>query len=122
MVRDLHLPLEIVPVPTVREPDGLAMSSRNRYLSPEERQGATVLYRALSEAKRRLNAGERHAAALLAAVRQIIAAEPLVRLQYAELRDAETLAELTKVDRRAVLALAAFVGGARLIDNILLAP
>ena len=120
MVRDLHLPLEIVPVPTVREPDGLAMSSRNSYLSPDERKAATVLYRALSEAKRRFEKGERDAAALLAAVRQIIAAEPLVRLQYLGLRDAETLGELRRVDRRAVLAVAAFVGEARLIDNILL--
>jgi pantoate--beta-alanine ligase len=120
MVRDLHLPLDIVPVPTVRETDGLAMSSRNNYLSPEERKAATVLYRALSEAKRRFERGERDAAALLAGVREMITAEPLVRLQYADLRDAETLAELRELDRRAVLAVAAFVGKARLIENVLL--
>lgn len=120
MARDLHFPLEIVPVPTVREPDGLAMSSRNTYLSSEKRKAATVLYRALSEAKRRFEGGQRDAAALVAAVREIIEAEPLVRLQYAELRDAETLAELRHVDRRAVLAIAVFLGQARLIDNVML--
>jgi len=120
MVRDLHFPLEIIPLPTVREPDGLAMSSRNTYLSSEKRKAATVLYRALSEAKRRFEGGQRDAAALVAAVREIIEAEPLVRLQYAELRDAETLAELRHVDRRAVLAIAVFLGQARLIDNVML--
>jgi len=119
MVRDLHLPVEIVPVPTVREPDGLALSSRNRYLSAEEREAAAVLYRALSEAKSRAEAGERDAAALVGAVREIIEAEPLVKLQYAELRDAKTLKTLGRLDRRAVLAAAAFVGKARLIDNVL---
>ena len=119
MVRDLHLPVEIVPVPTVREPDGLALSSRNRYLSAEEREAAAVLYRALSEAKSRAEAGERDAAALVAGVREIIEAEPLVKLQYAELRDAKTLKTLGRLDRRAVLAAAAFVGKARLIDNVL---
>lgn len=120
MVRDLHLPVEIVPVPTVREPDGLAMSSRNRYLSPEEREAAAVLYRALSEAKGRAEAGERDAAALVAGVREMIEAEPLVKLQYAELRDAKTLKTLGRLDRRAVLAAAVFVGEARLIDNVVL--
>jgi pantoate--beta-alanine ligase len=120
MVRDLSMPLEIVPMPTVRDPDGLAMSTRNRCLSPEERQGATVLYRALSEARTRVQAGERDASALLADLRKTICGEPLVRLQYAELRDVETLAELRRVERRALLAVAAFVGRARLIDNIVL--
>jgi pantoate--beta-alanine ligase len=122
MVEDLRLPLEIVPMPTVREPDGLAMSSRNQYLSAEERRAAAVLYRALSAARERARAGERDATALVAAVRQATEAEPLVRLQYVELRDAETLAEIRRLDRPAVLALAAFVGAARLIDNILITP
>ncbi len=120
MARDLRLPLEIVPVATVRERDGLAMSSRNRYLSPEEREAATVLYRALSEAKRRFEGGEREAAVLVAGVRESIGGEALVKLQYAELRDAETLEEMGRLDRRAVLAVAAFVGEARLIDNVVL--
>ncbi|HUU54913.1 MAG TPA: pantoate--beta-alanine ligase [Armatimonadota bacterium] len=117
MVRDLKFPLEIVPVPTVREPDGLALSSRNAYLSPEERKAAVVLSRALFAARDLFNAGERDAAALLAATRDIIDAEPLVTLQYLELRDAETLEELHTLDRPALLAVAAFVGEARLIDN-----
>jgi len=120
MVRDLHLPLEIASVPTVRAPDGLALSSRNQYLSPEEREAATVLYRALSWAREQAAAGERDAAQLLAGVRRIIAEEPRVRLQYAELRDADTLAELGRLEGRAVLAVAAHVGRARLIDNVLL--
>jgi len=122
MVRDLKLPLEIVPMPTVREPDGLAMSSRSVYLSPEEREAAAVLYRALSQGQKQAAAGERDAAALLATVRAAIEAEPLARLQYAELRDAETLVTLSHLDRPAVLAVAAFVGKARLIDNVLLEP
>jgi pantoate--beta-alanine ligase len=120
MVRDLHLPLEIVAVPTVREPDGLAMSSRNSYLSPEERGAATVLYRALSEARKRAEGGEREAAALVGAVKEMIETDPLVKLQYAELRDAETLEEMRQLHGRAVLAVAAFVGQARLIDNVVL--
>jgi len=122
MVRDLRLPLEIVPVPTVREPDGLAMSSRNRHLSPEEREAAAVLYRALSEAKKEVEAGERDAAALVVGVREMIEAEPLVRLQYVELREAETLEGVRRVERRSVLAVAALVGKARLIDNVLIEP
>ena len=118
MVRDLHIPLEIVPMPTVREADGLAMSTRNRYLSPEERKAATVLHRALSAAKERLAAGEREAAALVGGVREMIEAEPLVSLQYAELREAETLAEVRRLEGRAVLAVAAHVGKARLIDSV----
>jgi pantoate--beta-alanine ligase len=122
MVRDLHLPLEIVPVRTVRKADGLAMSTRNRYLSPEERKAATVLYRALAEAEQKAAAGERDPSALVAGVREMIGGEPLVQLQYAELRDAETLEEIVRLDRPAVLAVAAFVGKARLIDNTVLEP
>jgi pantoate--beta-alanine ligase len=120
MVHDLHFPLAIVSVPTVREPDGLAMSSRNRYLSAEERRAATVLYRALRAAGEKVKAGERDAAALIAAAGRVIASEPRVKLQYLELRDAETLAEIKRVEGRAVLALAAYVGQARLIDNVVL--
>jgi len=120
MVRDLRLPLEIVPVPTVREAEGLAMSTRNGYLSAEERKAATVLYRALSAAEQKAAAGQRDPSALVAGVREMIGGEPLVELQYAELRDAETLEEMQSLDRRAVLAVAAFVGKARLIDNVVL--
>jgi len=122
MVRDLKFPLEIVPVPTVREPDGLAMSSRNAYLSPDERKAAAVLSRALFAARDRFHSGERAAAALIAAARDIIDSEPLITLQYLDLRDAETLEELHALDRPALLAVAAFVGQARLIDNVVVGP
>ncbi len=120
MVADLKFPLEIVPVPTVREADGLAMSSRNAYLSPEDRLAAASLSRGLAAAEVRFEAGERDTVALLEAVSEIIAAEPRVRLQYLEARDAETLVAVTRVERPAVIALAAHVGGTRLIDNVVL--
>ena len=120
MVRDLHFPLAILPVPTVREPDGLAMSSRNAYLSAEERKAAAVLSRGLFAARDQFASGERGAAALVAAAKRVIAPESRVKLQYLELRDAETLAEIKRVEGRAVLALAAYVGTARLIDNVVL--
>ena len=120
MVRDLHFPLAILPVPTVREPDGLAMSSRNAYLSAEERKAAAVLSRGLFAARDQFASGERGAAALVAAAKRVIAPESRVKLQYLELRDAEMLAEIKRVEGRAVLALAAYVGQARLIDNVVL--
>jgi len=122
MVRDLRFPLEIVSVPTVREPDGLAMSSRNRNLSPEERRAAAILYRALTEARLLVERGERDPAALIRSVKAVVEGEPLVRLQYVELRDAETLAAVERIEAKAVLALAAIVGSTRLIDNVLLDP
>ena len=122
MVRDLKLPLTIVPIPTVRERDGLAMSSRNAYLSPEERRAAPALRRGLRAAEEAAEAGEREAAAIVAVARSAIQAEPRVRLQYLELRDAETLEDITRVERPAVLALAAFVGKTRLIDNVVVGP
>jgi pantoate--beta-alanine ligase len=122
IVRDLRFPLEIVAVPTVREADGLAMSSRNAYLSPDDRRAATVLSRGLFAARDRFASGERDAGALIAAAKRVIETEPRVKLQYLDLRDAETLEELKRVARRAVLALAALVGQARLIDNAPLEP
>ncbi len=118
MVRDLKMPLRIIPTPTVREPDGLAMSSRNVYLSSEERKAATALSRGLFAAREKFNLGERDASALITVAREVITREPLVKLQYLELRDAETLEELKQIDRKALLAVAAFVGAARLIDNV----
>jgi len=120
MARDLKFPLEIVPVPTVREADGLAMSSRNAYLSAEERKAAAVLYRALSQARERFGKGERVAAALVGAAQGVIESQPIVQVQYIELRDAETLAQVDRIERPAVLAVAAFLGKTRLIDNVLL--
>ena len=120
MVRDLRFPLEVVPVPTAREADGLAISSRNAYLSREERRAAAALSRGLFAARDLFRSGEREARALLSEARRVIESEPRVRVQYIELRDAETLEELQRLDRRAVLALAAFVGEARLIDNVIM--
>jgi pantoate--beta-alanine ligase len=119
MVRDLDFGIEIASAPIVREPDGLAMSSRNAYLGPAERRAALGLSAGLSAAQAAFAAGERDAAALLAAARAPIEAEPLARIDYVELRDADELTELLRVEpgRRAVLALAVFVGATRLIDN-----
>ncbi|MGC2424154.1 MAG: pantoate--beta-alanine ligase [Nitrospirota bacterium] len=120
MAQDLNMGTEIVVMPTVREPDGLAMSSRNAYLSPQERAAALVIYRALSSAKSLYDAGERHAGALIDKVRETVKGEPLVELEYAEAAEAETLSPLVEIDGKAVLAVAARVGKTRLIDNVLL--
>ncbi len=117
MARDLNLPVEIVGCPIVREPDGLAMSSRNRYLTADQRQAALALSRSLNEAQRRIGAGERDAAAILEEVRSTLESAGIVRIDYAKLVDAETLEEVAELKRPAVLALAAFVGKTRLIDN-----
>jgi pantoate--beta-alanine ligase len=117
MVRDLDFGIEIQGVPIVREPDGLALSSRNVYLSPEQRAAALSLSRGLAAAEAAYRAGERSTAALLAAARTPIEAEPLARIDYVELRDADELTPLDRVERPAVLALAVFVGATRLIDN-----
>jgi pantoate--beta-alanine ligase len=117
MVRDLDMPVEIVGEPTVREPDGLAMSSRNRFLSSADRQRALSLSRGLVAAHARWQSGERDAATLLSELRWAL--EPAVdRLEYVDLRDAETLQPLTVADRPAVLAVAAIVGNTRLIDHV----
>jgi len=120
MTRDLDFPVEIVVCPTVREADGLAMSSRNAYLSPEERRAATVLYRGLSAARTEFTSGERDAERLRLTVRETVASEPLARLQYVSCADADTLEELDRVTNQALLSLAAFVGHTRLIDNLVL--
>ena len=120
MVRDLDFPVEIVAVPTVREPDGLAMSSRNRYLSPDERSAATVLYRALMRAQELHLEGEEDAEVLRAAMLDVLASESLAETDYVSVADAETLEELVLVDSDAMASLAVRIGGARLIDNVLL--
>ena len=121
MVRDLDFDLEIVPCPTVREPDGLAMSSRNAYLNSEERQAATVLYRALSAARRTFAQGERDGGNLRAAMHAVIAGEPLARVDYFSVADPDSLRELERVEDRALASLAVFIGSTRLIDNVMLA-
>jgi pantoate--beta-alanine ligase len=123
MARDLDVGVEVVGLPIVRESDGLAMSSRNAYLSPDERLRALALSRALLSARESFEQGERDAGRLVDCARQTVHLTPGVRLDYLELRDADTLAELHgRVTRPAVMAIAAFVGTTRLIDNQLLAP
>jgi pantoate--beta-alanine ligase len=122
MVRDLDFPVAIVGLPTVREPDGLAMSSRNAYLSPEERKDALALSQALGAARERVAAGERDGEALLGAARAVLAAAPSVRIDYLELRDRDSLQPIDRISRPAVMAVAAFVGNTRLIDNVQLEP
>ena len=117
-MRDLDFAVEIVGVPIVREPDGLALSSRNAYLSAEQRRAALALSRGLAAAEARVKAGERNAAAIVAAARSVLDAEPLVRIDYLELRDATELTSVDTLAGRAVLAVAAFVGTTRLIDNL----
>ena len=117
MARDLDFGIEIIGVPIVREPDGLALSSRNAYLSPEQRRAALSLSAGLAAAEAAFRAGERSAAALLAAARAPIEAEPLARIDYVELLDADELTPLERLERRAVLAMAVVVGATRLIDN-----
>jgi pantoate--beta-alanine ligase len=120
MAKDLDFPIEIVVCPTRREVDGLAMSSRNSYLTPTERQAATVLFRALSAAKAAYEKGERNAEALRQVVRAVIRTEPLAKLQYVSCADLDTLVELESVHGRVLLSLAVFMGKTRLIDNIIL--
>jgi pantoate--beta-alanine ligase len=120
MVKDLSLPVQIVGHPTVREADGLAMSSRNAYLNPVERRAALCLSRSLRRAECMVKSGEHRAAPLLERVHSEIAAEPLARLEYASIVDPETLVEIEELGERAVLALAVRIGKARLIDNVML--
>jgi len=122
MVNDLNLGVRIVIGPTVRETDGLAVSSRNQYLSPTERTAAAVLYRSLQEAEKSVQNGERRTAAILSQVTDCISKEPLARLQYAELVKPLTLSPLRELDQEGILLLAVFIGRTRLIDNIRLRP
>ena len=122
MTGDLDLGTEIVVCPIVREPDGLALSSRNAYLSASDRRAATVLYRSLAGVRREIAAGERDVVHLLASVRKMIEAEPGVSLDYAELVDADTLDPAMALRKLCYVLLAARVGSTRLIDNALIEP
>jgi pantoate--beta-alanine ligase len=123
MAADLNLNVEIVVCPIVREPDGLALSSRNTYLNAEERRAATVLHRALDAARRELSASTRDALQLQTAIRRVLSNEPLARVDYIEIVDAETFEPVASVGLRAVYALlAVFIGKTRLIDNLLIEP
>jgi pantoate--beta-alanine ligase len=120
--RDLNLGVEVVGHPIVREEDGLAMSSRNAYLSPEQRRSALSLSRSLFAARRMVAEGEHRVAVLVERVKGMIETEPHTRPQYVQVVDEETMADLTEVTPHAVMALAVFVGAARLIDNMRLWP
>ncbi len=118
MVADLHLGVEIDTCPTIREEDGLAMSSRNRYLNADERKAAGVLFRALENARTACSSGEQHAGRVRQILRETIESEPLARLDYAEVASAETLEPLERLDQGAVALLAVRIGTTRLIDNM----
>jgi pantoate--beta-alanine ligase len=120
MVRDLNFPLDLVVCPTVREPDGLALSSRNRYLSAEERGRALVLSRALNVIAAAYGAGQKDVARLLESGHSVLATEPDVRIDYLEIVNADTLLPLTEAVPGALVAVAAYLGATRLIDNTLL--
>jgi pantoate--beta-alanine ligase len=120
MVADLQMNLEIVAVPTVREPDGLAMSSRNTYLNPEERKAATVLYRALNLARQLHSQGETDAERLHQEMTTLIEREPLATIDYVSVAHSETLEELNEVNNTSLVSMAVRIGKTRLIDNIVL--
>jgi len=122
MVRDLNLDTEIVLCPIIREPDGLALSSRNAYLSPDERRAATVLHRALEAARAQLTAGVRDASQLQTTMRKVIATEPVARVDYAEIVDADAFEPITRIARPCYALLAVFLGKTRLIDNLYVEP
>jgi pantoate--beta-alanine ligase len=120
MTRDLNFPIEIVVCPIVREPDGLAMSSRNVYLDPEQRKAAAVLSRSLRAAKEAYEHGERDAEKLRQIMKDVLASEPLAQMQYLSCADYDTLEELENVNGKALLSMAVFMGKTRLIDNLIL--
>lgn len=120
MVRDLDVPVQVITCPTIREADGLAMSSRNTYLGATDRALAPLLYRSLLLVEDEFKRGQRQVASLLAAARGLLAPHPEIRLQYFEIRDPDTLAPLERVEGSALVAVAAFLGATRLIDNVTL--
>jgi len=120
MVADLNMNLDIIVVPTQREPDGLAMSSRNTYLSPEERQAALVLWKSLNLAQQLWSQGERKAERVRQQMTNLIQKEPLAKIDYVSIAEPETLEEIVEIDRAALVSLAVHIGRTRLIDNITL--
>jgi pantoate--beta-alanine ligase len=122
MAADLALPTRVIPCPTVREPDGLALSSRNVHLSPDERHAAPILYRALSAAQDAWRDGEREGDVLRGIMEEVLAMEPLAQAQYVSCADPLTLAELSRAEASALLSMAVYLGSTRLIDNVLLEP
>lgn len=120
MVRDLNMDIEVVACPIIREPDGLAMSSRNAYLGDAERRAATVLHRSLREAERLVESGERRATEIEAAVHTVFKDEPLAQLEYIEVCDNIGMQPIAQLEGTILVAVAAKIGGSRLIDNVLL--
>ena len=119
MARDLNFPVQIISLPTIREFDGLAMSSRNQYLTPKERESAAILYRALILAKQEIEKGERDPRRLLLRLRSLIGTEPSIRIDYIAMVDPQSLEDKKKIEGSVLIALAAYLGKARLIDNII---
>ncbi len=122
MAADLNFPVEIVVCPTVRAPDGLALSSRNSYLGPEERRAATVLHRALTAAGAAYERGEREGSELRSVMSAVLSLEPLVQEEYVSAADPESLAEVSRADAGVLLSIAVHIGSTRLIDNLLFLP
>jgi pantoate--beta-alanine ligase len=122
MVQDLNFAVEIVACPIVREADGLAMSSRNAYLNADERGRALVLQRSLLRAQQEFRSGERSAAKLISSAKEVFASEPLVTLDYFEIVDPDTLDPVERISQKTLVAVAAYVGSTRLIDNVVLNP
>lgn len=122
VVRDLNFPVAIEVCPIIREPDGLALSSRNVYLNPQARKSALVLHRSLNRVKREFDYGERDSAILIAGGKDEFAKEPLARLDYLEIVDPDSLEPVATISKPVLVAVAAFVGNTRLIDNLVLTP
>ena len=120
MAADLNMDIDIEALPTVREPDGLAMSSRNSYLNEEERKAAACLHRSLIKAEELIKTGEKNSEKIIIEMKKIIEAESLARIDYITIADAETLEEVKTIDRKVVIALAVWIGKTRLIDNIVI--
>ena len=120
MAADLNMNLEVIVAPTVRESDGLAMSSRNVYLNPQERQAATVLFKALTLARNLWEKGEKNAERIRQEMTSLISKEPIAKIEYVSIADAQTLEELSEIDRPALASLAVRIGKTRLIDNMVL--
>lgn len=119
MLKDLNSNIEIITMPIVREVDGLALSSRNVYLNPDERKAATILYKSLMKAKDLFQTGERKAAKISKAIIDVLSSEPLAKIDYIEIVDMENLDPLKTIEKNALIAIAIYVGSTRLIDNII---
>jgi pantoate--beta-alanine ligase len=119
MVKDLNIPVEVVPCPTVREADGLAKSSRNTYLNPQERQAALILSRAIKLGQRCVEMGERDAHNVVKAMKELIATEPMARIDYVEAVDLNSVQKVDKVEGEVLFAMAVYIGKTRLIDNFI---